>query len=158
MRFSFGSRRPPADIRIEPGDRVLAHAATGDGEHVVATDRALYLPGGTRLPWERIDRGTWDEEGLRVTTTDGATYTARLTEPGRLPETVRERVTASIVVTQYVTLSRGGGVRLVARRPPAGGGDLTWEFVFDEGLDPADPGLRAHAEQALEAVRRNYGV
>nr|BFE88148.1 hypothetical protein GCM10020093_107490 [Planobispora longispora] len=47
-------------------------------------------------------------------------------------------------------------MRLVARR--AEDDRTVWEFVFDEGLDPGDPGLRALAEQALEGVRRSFGV
>lgn len=156
MRLPFRSRLP-ADVAIEPGDRVLTHAPAAGGGHVVVTDRALYLPGGTRLPWHTIDRGTWGEDGLTVRTTGGQTHTVLLPEPGRLPEAVRERVTASIVVSRHVTLPGRGGVRLVARRVP-GETELMWEFVFDDGLDPHDPGLRALAEQSLEALRRDLGV
>jgi hypothetical protein len=151
----------PVEVRkalpVEPGERVLAHATTADGGHAVATGRALYLPGGTRLPWQRIDKALWDDEGLRVLATDGSEYRVEIVEPGRLPETVRERVTASIVASRHVRLGNRGGVRLVARRAP-GTDSLEWEFVFDRGLDPDDPGLRALAEQALEEVRRSLGI
>ncbi|GIH92219.1 hypothetical protein ACFFMN_18350 [Planobispora siamensis] len=148
--------RTPAEVRaaVDPADRVLAHAEGPDGR-VIATDRALYLS-GTRLPWYQVDRGVWDEEGLTVLTTDGREHRARLPEPGRVPEVVRERVVASIVVSQYVPLDVRGGVRLVARR--AEDDRMIWEFVFDAGLDPQDPGLRALAEQALEGVRRSFGI
>jgi len=148
--------RLPAEVRaaVESGDRVLTYAKGPDG-YVIAADGALYL-GGERLPWFRVDRGAWDEEGLTVVTTDGGSYRALLPEPGRVPETVRERVTASIVVSQYVPLDARGGVRLVARKVDAD--RLIWEFVFDAGLDPDDAGLRALAEQALEATRRSFGV
>ncbi|WP_433375743.1 hypothetical protein [Streptosporangium sp. CA-115845] len=149
-------RRLPAEIRgtVDPGDRVLTYAE-GPGGYVIAADRALYL-GGERLPWFQVDRGAWDEEGLTVVTTDGRSYRALLPEPGRIPEAVRERVTASIVVNHYVPLDARGGVRLVARRADAD--RLVWEFVFDAGLDPDDAGLRALAEQALEETRRSFGV
>lgn len=157
----FGSRRLPPEARkalaVEPGERVLCHAATADGEYVVATDRALHLPGGVRLPWHRVRRAAWDETGLDLRGTDGARYRIGLPDPGPLPETVQERVTAAILVNRYVRLGGRGGVRLVARRVP-GSESPEWEFVFDEGLDPADPGLRALAEQALEGVRRSLGV
>ncbi|MFC7105981.1 hypothetical protein ACFQQB_39570 [Nonomuraea rubra] len=90
-------------------------------------------------------------------TTDGVRHFERISEPRMLPETVRERVNSTIVVNKHVSLPGRGGVRLVARRRP-GGEVLGWTFVFDEGLDPADPGLRAQAEQALEGVRRSMGV
>jgi hypothetical protein len=153
--------RLPADVRkalaTEPGERVLAHAATPAGGHAVATDRALHLPDGTRLPWQRVDKALWDDEGLRVLAVDGNEYRVALPDPGLLPETVRERVTASIVANRHVRLGNRGGVRLVARRAP-GTDTLEWEFVFDRGLDPDDPGLRALAEQALEEIRRSLGV
>ncbi|MCW2876476.1 MAG: hypothetical protein JWQ95_576 [Sphaerisporangium sp.] len=159
MRFPWSSRSLPeeAGVTLEAGERVLVHARTPDGAYVVATDRALHLPGDEALPWYRIDRALWDEEGLLVVATDGAKRRLPLPEPGRLPEAVRERVTSSILVNRHVRLGDRGGVRLVARRVP-GQDAAQWEFVFDPGLDPADPGLRAAAEQVLEEMRRNLGV
>lgn len=160
----FRSRLPAAAraaLGIEPGERVLAHTATADGAYLVATDRALHLPGGPRLPWHRVEHARWEETVLVVTGTDGASHRVAVREPGLLPETIKERVTASIVASRHVTLGSRGGVRLVARRVVGGDGHdavLEWNLVFDEGLDPGDPGLRALAEQALEDVRRNLGV
>lgn len=160
----FRSRLPAAAraaLQTEPGERVLAHAATADGGYLVATDRALHLPGGARLPWHRVDHARWDEHGLVVAGTDGTSHRVAVPEPGLLPETVKERVTWSIVASRHVRLGDRGGVRLVARRVPASPDrewGLEWDLVFDQGLDPADPGLRALAEQALEDVRRNLGV
>jgi len=152
-------RRLPAGVRAlatEPGERVLTFAASGDG-HLVATTLALFLPDGTRIPYETIDRASWDEDGLQLTTTDGAGRHISVPEPRLLPETVRERVNATIVVNKHVKLPGRGGVRLLARRRP-GDDVIGWSFVFDEGLDPDDPGLRAQAEQAREGVRRSMGV
>ncbi|MER6944999.1 hypothetical protein ABZ297_40225 [Nonomuraea sp. NPDC005983] len=153
-------RRLPADVRkslaTTPGERVLTFAASGDG-YLVATNLALYLSDGERVPYETIDKAFWDEEGLNVLTMDGETRRAQVPEPRLLPETVRERVSATIVVNKHVSLPGRGGVRLVARRPP-GGEVVGWTLVFDDGLDPTDPGLRAQAEQALEGVRRSMGV
>ncbi|MEV4369599.1 MULTISPECIES: hypothetical protein [unclassified Nonomuraea] len=153
-------RRLPADVRrsldTRPGERVLTFTETSDG-HLVATNLALFLSDGTRVPYEEIDKASWDDEGLRVVTTGGARHFERVAEPRMLPETVRERVNSTIVVNKRVSLPGRGGVRLVARRPP-GGEVLGWTLVFDDGLDPTDPGLRAQAEQALEGVRRSMGV
>ncbi|WP_219470338.1 hypothetical protein [Nonomuraea rhizosphaerae] len=154
-------RRLPADVRkslsLEPGERVLTFAAA-DGGHVVATNLALHLPDGTRLPYETIEKASWDEHGrVTVLTTSGERHQATVPEPRLVPETLRERVNSTIVVNKHVDLPGRGGVRLVARRPP-GGEVLGWTLVFDEGLDPDDPGVRAQAEQALEGVRRSMGV
>ena len=112
-----------------------------------------------RVGWHRVEHARWEETELVVTGTDGSSHRAAVPEPGPVPETIKERVTWSIVASRHVRLGDRGGVRLVARRVPgAGGPDLTWDLVFDRGLDPADPGLRALAEQALEDVRRSLGV
>ncbi|NUR85264.1 MAG: hypothetical protein HOY71_14360 [Nonomuraea sp.] len=153
-------RRLPSDVRkslaFEPGERVLTFAESGE-RYVVATNLALYLGDGTRLPYEDIDRAGWDEQGLTVRTNGGDNHREELSAPRMLPETIRERVNATIVVNKRVELAGRGGVRLVARRTP-GGDVLGWTLVFDEGLDADDPGLRAQAEQALEGVRRSMGV
>ena len=54
-------------------------------------------------------------------------------------------------------LPGGGTVRIVGRRP-ATGGDVRWTIVFESGLHPHDPGMRAQAEQILEDLRRQTGL
>lgn len=145
----------PDGVVLSRGERVLAI-----GGEAVATDAALHLGGteeATRLPWERVEQATWQDGVLIVREVGGRRHSLRLEKPGSVPETVRERVTATVVVSQHVKLP-GGGVRIVGRRPPRADGALRWAFVFDSGLDPADPGLRAQAEQALEEIRRQTGL
>jgi hypothetical protein len=168
--------RLPAEVRaaltLGQGDRLLAQAATRGGSYAVASTAALHLPdsqgGFVRLPWERIEQASWAEGLLRVREQGGgsaAEYLVGLTEPGAVPETVQERITATIVVSHYGQLPGGGGVRIVGRRglvagPPTVRGtvELRWSFVFDPGLDPNDPGLLAQAEQLLENLRRQTGL
>jgi hypothetical protein len=163
-------------LGLARGERVLATAPTAGGSYTVATLAALHLPDGTggfvRLPWERVEHATWKDGVLHVREPgSGPEHHVRLTDPGAVPETVQERVTATIVISHHARLPGGGGVRIVGRRPltagPPGlasvGGDprmaeLIWTFVFDAGLDPADPGLRAQAEQILENLRRQTGL
>ncbi len=149
-------------LALQRGERVLATAPTRGGSHVVATTTALHLPapggGFTRVPWERVDHATWKDGHLHVQETGGrARHDVRLTRPGSVPETVRERVTATIAVSHQAELPGGGKVRIAGRRPTTGG-DIRWTFVFESGLDPADPGLRAQAEQVLEDLRRQTGL
>jgi hypothetical protein len=156
MRFRL-SRSLPSGLRpvLERGEHILAHAATRDGSYVVATDRALHLPDGIRLPWERVEQAAWRDGWLHVRA-DGEHH-IRLTDPGSVPETVHERVTATIVVNHQATLPGGGHVRIVGRRPPRGD-TVRWTFVFDAGLDPDDPALRTQAGSLLAALRRQTGL
>lgn len=162
-------RKPPRDS-VEPGERILAWApAAGGAAPVIASDRALYLPaegadlgGGeaTRLPWEAIVHAVWEEPYLVVDATGGGVSRAwriALAEPRRVPEVVRERVMASIVVSERIELTDDAGARVVGRRE--GMGDrITWTITFDPGLDPADPALREAAQHGLEELRRTFGV
>ncbi|MFL6052069.1 MAG: hypothetical protein ACJ72W_04000 [Actinoallomurus sp.] len=154
MRLTW-RKNVPDGVVLPRGERVLAV-----GGETVATDRALYLPGAEesiRLPWERVEQATWQDGVLVVREVGGRRHTVRLSEPGSVPEAVRERVTATVVVSTHVKLP-AGGVRIVGRRPPRAEGDLRWTFVFDRGLDPADPSLLAQAERALEEIRRQTGL
>ncbi|MGK5554353.1 hypothetical protein ACSNOI_22340 [Actinomadura kijaniata] len=163
MRLLRGPR-PPSAVResFVRGERALAVAPTRGGSHVVATSLALHVPtaegGFTRVPWENVDQASWRDGWLHVQETGGGPeHHVRLTEPGSVPETVRERVTATIAVNHQAKLPGGGSVRIAGRRSPADG-TVRWSFVFDAGLDPDDPGLRAHAEQVLEELRRQTGL
>jgi hypothetical protein len=160
------TRRPPAQIRdqltLEKGERTLATAPTRGGSYVVATSTALHLPTATggfaRLPWERVDQASWKDGWLHVhETSGGPEHHLRLTDPGSVPETVRERVTATVVVSHNAKLPGGGSVRIAGRRPTTGG-DVHWSFVFGPGLDPSDPGVRAQAEQILQDLRGQTGL
>lgn len=148
-------RNLPDGLALIKGERVLA--VSGD---TVATDAALHFQDGTdftRLPWERVEQAAWKDGVLVVREVGGVRHAVALSEPGSVPETVRERVTSTVVVSTHVSLP-GGGVRIAARRPAKGGGEPRWSLVFDQGLDPSDPGLLAQAEQAMEEIRRQTGL
>ena len=49
------------------------------------------------------------------------------------------------------------GVRVVARRAPQGDPSRRWFFAYDEGIDPADPGVRLAADEAMAAARAEVG-
>jgi hypothetical protein len=50
------------------------------------------------------------------------------------------------------------GLLVIARRSPAGGGELTWAYEFDRGVDPDDPAVRRAAEAGLRAARSEIGM
>ena len=163
--MSFWRRRPVPDavraVALPPGERRVAWGTTLDGAAVVASDRALVLPGGARLEWARIEKATWRPPQLVLLETaeveaTGAQHVLPLDDPGDLPATVRARVTGSVAWSVHERLSPAGGVRVVGRRVP----DeelLQWQLVYDAGTDRDDPLVRAQAESLLESARRNVG-
>jgi hypothetical protein len=150
-------------VALGPGERRVAAALTPDGQPVVASTRALYLPDGTTLGWDEIERARWDKPELvltELTELEGSGRQHRLqldlTHDTDLPEEVRTRVSSSYVWSSHARLAPSGGVRIVGRRR-AGLETLDWQLVFDRGTDPHDPALRAQAEQHLAAARRAIG-
>ena len=77
---------------------------------MVATGGALVGVAG-RTPWTDVAHAQWfDEEQVLVVDPvpgAGAPLRLRLAEPGRVPETVHERVMASIVLSRRVALPGG---------------------------------------------------
>lgn len=159
--------RAPAEVRARvPGERVLAWMPSG-ASYAVATEEAFVLPegenAGLRVPWDLVLRTVWEPDAVEITAQESAggrpvVHRVHIGgEPGVLPQVVRERVTASIVVQHHAELVDGRGARFVARRV-AGSTDLRWTVVFDAGLDPSDPALRRAADEALTALRVSLGV
>jgi hypothetical protein len=148
---------------VRVGERVLAAGRLTEGSWAAATGGSLLLA-GERLDWALVTHAEWDHETStlelqHLASHDGSAGTRRLAleEPGRLPEVVRERVTASIVVSRHVPVEGRAGVRIVARRRP-GEDDLLWQVVVDPGLEPDDERVRAAGEAGIVDLRRELGV
>jgi hypothetical protein len=163
LRRSAGRNRRPD---LPTSERLLAWAPTADGTWLGGTAAALYL-GETRIPWIEIESADWDRdtEQLRVTEVGEwgrvrPRHQYDLAEPGRLLELIRERVTASVVLQRYEAVRGRRGVRVIGRRDPAGAGtsEVRWFFSYDEGIDPADPEVAAHAEAMLAAAQADLGL
>lgn len=145
---------------VAAGERVLAAAPLVDGTRVTATDRALLVPtpvGVERIPWWQVSAASWEAETSRlvVTADTGAGARVRrlaLAGEHRLPETVRERVQSSIVVSQRVPVGARSGARVVARAVP-GEPDLRWQVLPEPGLDLSDPATRAALDEAVAELR-----
>ena len=146
------------------GDRVLTWGRVDDDRYAVATNLALYVTAPTpdeveRYNWHDIDRAVWSADGsLTVDTVAGERVVLRLREPRGVPAAVRERVNASVVVSERHRLAADDdrGLRVVARRDP-GTGRLVWSAVLDDGLDGDDPAIRERAREITTAVRRRIG-
>ena len=148
-----------AGLRLRPRERVLAAARSTVDGWLAATDSAL-VAGEWRVQWSDVAHAQWlaEESVLVLEPVAGRTPARRLPlpEPGRLPETVHERVMASIVVSRRVAV-RGGFVRVVGRRAAEPAGELVWQTVPGAGVDLDDPGVRRATDGALAALRAEMG-
>jgi hypothetical protein len=62
-----------------------------------------------------------------------------------------------VVLERRVPVVGTQGLRVVGRRPPAGG-EVRWAFLFDPGVDPDDPVVRLAADQALREAQDSLGL
>jgi hypothetical protein len=146
-----------ASLALRPRERVLTTARTRDGRWLAATEAAL-VGADLRIAWTDVAHAQWldEESALVLDPVPGAFGSQRFTlaDPGRLPETVHERVMASIVVSRRVAVP-GGAVRVVGRS--GDGGELVWQVVPERGVDLTDPAVRRAADVSVEALRRELG-
>jgi len=153
---------------MEPGERVLAGARDAVGRWHVGTERALYVAhddGWRRIPWERVDHGTWNRDTERFVVVEVADFgrprprhEIEMAEPGQLLELVRERVTASILMTRHVPVPGSKGLQVIARRPPVTEGEVEWSVRLPDSLDAADPAVSAAVERAIAEAQAELGV
>jgi len=164
--------RPPrpdraqlAELHDQTGDteRPLAFG-TGDGTAVFIT-RNRFAVRGTNgrwlvLGWEEILSGGWvnDARMLRWTTMTGAPGEITLDDPGLVPELFRDRVNASFVAEERVTVP-GGEVLITGRRNPGSpGSEVFWHALPMRGADLDDPQTRQLVIDVTEQLRANYDV
>jgi hypothetical protein len=161
-------RTSTPSVPVARGEKVLAVATAAGGTVLAGTRDAFYVvvDGETRrVPWEQVEAAHWDRDTDLFTLSEvGAwgeqrpVHNVALADPGRLLELVRERVTASIVLQRHVTVDGRRGLRVIARRAPAGSGGVQWVYEYDEGVDPDDPTVRAVARDALATMQRDVGL
>jgi hypothetical protein len=166
MRLPRRTTRLPDAARATLGlarrERVLSAARLRDGQWVAATDQAL-VGTGWRAPWSAASHAQWyDDVGtLEVAWLDDAgerqDRSLVLDEPGLLPETVHERVTATILLSRHLPVRGRQGVSVVARRQP-GSEDVEWQVVADAGVDAADPQVSARVDAAVRAMATELGL
>ena len=148
-----------ARLGLAAGERPLAWAVGTLGRWYVGTERALHLADGETfrpVRWEEIERADWRQESSQLTIVEVTGWGEAeqrseivLTEPGNLLDLVRERVTRSVVINVYATVHGRRGLSVVGRRSPSGDGQVSWSYVFAEGLDPDDPVVREVASRTL---------
>lgn len=172
MRWKSRTESVPPDVRrtlaLATGERVLASGQSGGGSWFVGTDRSLYIVAAdvvVRLPWERIERATWERDSSELVVEEVADFgerhprhVAAFDDPRRLLELVRERVTASVLLTRHIPVAGSRGIKVVARRSPLRTGDVAFSYVLANGLDPADEAVLDAGRRGVAAVRADLGI
>lgn len=166
------SRRAPAlpadlPLTLQAGERPLAWASDGEGRWYVGSSRALHVCAEgdcRRLPWESVERAEWDRETEHLEVVELAdfgtskpTHRAALQEPERLLQLVRERITASVVVTHFVAVQGKHGITVVGRRAPHTSDPVRWSVVVDRRLDETSPLVTAAVEHGLTRAQAEIG-
>ncbi|MFC7342137.1 hypothetical protein [Saccharopolyspora griseoalba] len=158
-----GTAAVPDDFggTLERDEDVLAAGRVEDGP-VLATHLGLWLPEGRRIGWHLISKATWrdgllavieaeqaGELGGAVLLRDLPVRRLRLTEPGRLPDVVHERVNRSIRSRHHRDLPEGGA--WVVQRKVPGQDGVALQIRPDEGTSDAA------AEALARALTRRLG-
>lgn len=154
------------DLGLEAGDRVLAACRdTATGEVLAASTHHLSVvapDGEVRLqrPWHLVDAGSYDNDAdvLHVTWVDRSPDLAlRVGAHRPFLQAFRERVQASVVITETLDLGSGREVRLVIRK------DLREDRLLDQvllgtGVRLGDAGVRRRIDASRRALREQVGL
>ena len=149
-----------AGFDLEPGERGLIRCEIAGGD-LLATTEALHIslrdpPIRRRIEWWQVKRASYDPEGTSLgigLENDQLDFV--LTSPSLLPETVRERITATILTSiTFASGNRGDDARAVIslRRRPTSEGEVTFTEIDWQG-SPSES-LRAQAEHRSQWLRQ----
>jgi hypothetical protein len=132
-----------------------AAAATVDGLRIVTPQGKLI-----DREWLEVDHAAWDQESTMLAVWwVGSRQTTPLEiidDEGRLPEVVRERVQASVVLSADVPLPGGRTGRVALRRGPDG--RLVTQNLLPPGVRPDAPGVAQRLERAAAELRSEAGL
>lgn len=161
----------PAAVRrglaLPAGDRVLMFAVdTTTGHHVVASTYAVSVVTvegalALRRAWMLVDAGAWEPETavLTLTWADGARAVQWCLADQRtlLPETVRERVQASVVLSTRLSLGDRRTGRVAVRQDLATR-QLSTQTILGRGVRADDPEVADQVDAALADLRDQVGL
>jgi len=171
-----------AALELARGERVLAFGVDDNtGAHLVATTFGLAVvtseivtPTGVtptapiptaaltlRRRWLSVDAGAWEPETATLTVTwaeggRGAQWSFR-DQQTRLPETLRERVQASVVLATRLTLGDRRNGRVAIRQDFATR-ELIEQTILGRYTRADDPEVQAHVQAALAHLRDQVGL
>lgn len=151
-------------------EAVAAVAPVRGGGHLVATSLGLWVPEGEgvrRIGWHLVSKAAWDsgvftiteaEEaggaGEAVVLRDLAPRRIAVEQPGKLPQAVHQRVTASIR-SRHRQEMPGGGAWFVQRKVPGRDG-VVLQVRPDDGSDvDAIRAVAAEVAAKIAAAREN---
>lgn len=154
-------------LELAGKERVLAHAVDDNtGAAVVATTTHLVAATDDhqvlRRPWHEVDAAMWSAQHwtLSVTwvTPGHAVQWTFYNQETRLPETVHERVQASVVLSEPLPLpGRRHSGRVVVRKNLATD-ELFTQTVLGRGVPAGDPEVRAVVQQVTASLREQVGL
>ena len=171
--MAFWRREPaeptvPRDVRgrldFVRGERLLASSLDESGTWVVVTTAALYAvpPHGEVLarPWHLVDSGSWDHDEFTLTVTwvDGARpqqFVFR--ESMQVLVAFRERVQASVVLSETLAFGPNRSARVVIRKDLADG-SLHDQTLLGRGVRLENPGVRDALDIARGRLREQVGL
>ena len=150
-------------LELGPAERVLAWSSLVGGGAAAATIMGLRIltPRGKVISrtWVGVDHAAWDQDAamLVIWWVDSrqATPLEILDDVGRLPEVIRERVQASVVLTSSVVLP-GGKVGRVALRRDAKG-QLSAQSLLPPGVRADAPDVAPALQRAMDALWSEAG-
>ncbi len=172
---------PPAAVvaalELVRGERVLAFGVDDNtGGHVIATTYGLAVVSldllaptavaptaevTLRRRWLAVDAGAWEPETATLTVTwadggRGAQWSFR-DQQTLLPETLRERVQASVVIATRLTLGDRRNGRVAIRQDFATR-ELIPQTILGRYTRADDPEVQAHVQAALAHLRDQVGL
>ncbi|TWP34064.1 hypothetical protein [Leekyejoonella antrihumi] len=164
-------QRLPAQIEryagLEPGERTLAFAVDDNtGAHVIATTTHLVVATDEvtvlRRPWHDVDSGVWSSDHWTLTvswvTRERPVQWTFKEQEMRIPETIHERVQASVVLSEALPLEgRRRSGRVVVRKDLATG-ELLTQTVLGRGTPADDPEVRAAVAYLTAYLREQVGL
>lgn len=158
-------------IELSKGESILCGARDVDsGAWLIETQFALALvaPSGGgdeapvvswKRPWHDVDGGSWDPESSLLTVTwvhRGRPGQWRLGDEPVFLQTLRERVQASVVLSEELPLSGRRKGRAVIRQDLRTG-DLLQQVVLGRGVHEDDE-VAVAADRALTSLREQVGM
>jgi hypothetical protein len=153
-------------VKFEP-KRGLARAQLRDGGIAVVQLGQLVLVMGEKtvtIPWDEVISATWNDKSEALTVVEAGEfgqpqpvhYLRFADDPRRLLEVVRERVTASVVLTRTGEFRGKRAFQVIARRPPTRNGKIIWRVNYEPGLDPHDPELSEAVDHLLWQAKNEF--